>query len=132
MNTKRNPVKRWRWQFSLAGLMLLLTVSSIVIFVVTRPPPIPLHEGTITIDGKPLQGATVEFIAAKTSKSTTDEKGHYSLNSDEVLLRKFETLVSYLSVLGIIIIVLILKLIHSVHRLRQELRANKREPPNNE
>ncbi len=85
------------------------------------------------MNGKPLQGATVEFIdeSGKTSKSTSDEKGHYSLNSDEVLLRRFETLVSYLSVLGTIIIALILKLIHSVHRLRQEVRSNMREPPNN-
>jgi hypothetical protein len=45
-------------------------------------PDIATVEGTVTLDGKPLQNASVVFVPenGRPAGATTDESGHYELN----------------------------------------------------
>jgi hypothetical protein len=50
-----------------------------------KPPELGTVTGKVTLDGKPLEGAMVEFspATARPSFGTTDSSGAYTLNYDE-------------------------------------------------
>jgi hypothetical protein len=70
---------------SLAGLFASIFVPSCA----PSLPPFTEVEGTVTLDGSPLPGATIEFVPLLdhfppryNSRAVTDDQGHYRLVSD--------------------------------------------------
>jgi hypothetical protein len=77
-------IRNYQRSFALLTLALLGAVLSGC--GKDKPPPLTTVEGTVTVNGKPLPFAQVEFQpdlpkfkGAMNSYATTDEKGHYTL-----------------------------------------------------